>query len=84
MGSCDDDLMEFMFGEHEKFISSLSKEELEKYEKDMAIIKLRPFLKTWILKHFGLEYLKIKADKEKKRIENLNFYYAITQDVYYY
>lgn len=75
--------MEFMIAEHEKFIASLTQEELDAYNKKMAIVKLRPFFKLWMCKHFGEEYFKIKEDKEKKRIEDLDFYYAITKDVYY-
>ena len=48
-----------------------------KYTKDMAIIKLKPFFKKWIHKHFGITYLIEKKEKEKKRLENLDFYYAM-------
>lgn len=73
------DYFDFICEEHEKFLNSLTFEEIEKYNKDMALIKLKPFLQSWILKHFGSEYLKIKKEKEKKRRELLDFYYAFLE-----
>ena len=77
MGDSNKEFYEFIFSQHEEFLSSLTNEEMLKYTKDMAIIKLKPFFKKWIHKHFGITYLIEKKEKEKKRLENLDFYYAM-------
>jgi len=74
--------MEYFLEQENLYRLELSSDELEIYEKNLAIIKLRPFLKLWILKHLGQDYLTQKYDKIKKHKEFLDFYYALVKDVY--
>lgn len=70
-------MIEFFLEQEDLFRFSLTKEELEQYNKNLAIIKLRPFLKEWIQKHFGFLYLDQKYAALKKHKENLDFYFAM-------
>ena len=75
--------IEFIWEEELKYKKSLSQKELDDYEKAIALIKLKPFLKKWILKHFGTQYLDNKYVMLKKHKENLDFYYEIIKDTQY-
>ena len=72
-------MIEFFLEQEELFRFNLSIQELENYEKNLAIIKLRPFLKLWIQKHFGKLYLDNKYATLKRNKENLDFYYTMLQ-----
>jgi hypothetical protein len=75
--------IEFMWEEESKFKKSLSEKELDDYEKGIALIKLKPFLKKWILKHFGKYYLDNKYAMIKQHKEKLDFYYEMIKNTQY-
>lgn len=72
-------MADFFIDQHEAFLKALNDEELIEYVKFSAIVQLKPFLRKWIVKHFGRAYLEKKIRDEQTRLDNLTFYYAITK-----
>jgi hypothetical protein len=73
-------ILEYMWEQEDHYKKSLTQEELLYYNKSLALLKLKPFLKKWIYKHFGEIYMHHKYAMMKKYREDLDFYYAMIEE----